>query len=70
MTRTRAESRSSGRGARRKHTGPPRFISNTEAGLREPLRSDGSPYSILERSIRAALSGPPPVFADPLACRF
>ncbi|MGW4644112.1 hypothetical protein ACWEN6_36730 [Sphaerisporangium sp. NPDC004334] len=56
-----------------KHTGPPRFISNTETGLREPLRldrADGSPYSILEQSIRAALTGPPPVFTDPLHCRF
>lgn len=56
-----------------KHTGPPRFISNTEAGLREPLRlhrADGSAYSVLEESIRAALDRPPPTFRTPLRCRF
>ncbi len=56
-----------------KHRGPPRFISNTEAGLREPMRlgrRDGSPYSILELSIADALAGPPPVFTDPMPCRF
>ncbi|GLW08064.1 phytanoyl-CoA dioxygenase [Microtetraspora sp. NBRC 13810] len=55
-----------------KHTGPPRFISNTEAGLLEPLRldrTDGS-ASVLERSIRAALDGPPPSFRHPMRCRF
>ncbi|MEU1408272.1 hypothetical protein ABZ471_39235 [Streptomyces sp. NPDC005728] len=56
-----------------KHTGPPRFISNTEAGLTAPLRldrTDGSPHSVLEESIRAALAAPPPVFDPPLHCRF
>lgn len=56
-----------------KHIGPPRFISNTEAGLVEPLRlnrSDGSAYSVLEESIRAALNGPPPTFHTPTRCRF
>jgi hypothetical protein len=56
-----------------KHTGPPRFISNTEAGLIDPLRldrPDGSPYSVLEQSIRAALHGSPPIFRNPLRCRF
>ncbi|MGV9386485.1 phytanoyl-CoA dioxygenase family protein [Nonomuraea sp. NPDC003707] len=56
-----------------KHTGPPRFISNTEAGLHAPLRldrSDGTPYSPLEESIRAALNSPPPVFTASKRCRF
>ncbi|MFJ3308839.1 phytanoyl-CoA dioxygenase family protein [Streptomyces sp. NPDC086549] len=56
-----------------KHTGPPRFISNTEAGLTAPLRlrrTDGSAYSVLEESIRTALAAPPPVFDPPLKCRF
>jgi hypothetical protein len=56
-----------------KHAGPPRIISNTEAGLTAPLRldrSDGSPYSVLEQSIRTALHGAPPVFRNPLRCRF
>ncbi|MEU6671984.1 phytanoyl-CoA dioxygenase family protein [Streptomyces sp. NPDC046727] len=56
-----------------KHTGPPRFISNTEAGLTAPLRlhgGDGSASSVLERSIRWALAAPPPVFTDPVRCRF
>ena len=41
-----------------KHAGPPRIISNTEAGLREPMkleRSSTVEYSVLERSIRQAL---------------
>jgi hypothetical protein len=41
-----------------KHGGPPRIISNTEAGLKQPLclqRSDSKDYSILELSIRKAL---------------
>lgn len=45
-----------------KHVGPPRIISNTEAPLRQPMkltRSDPSDYSILERSIIAALREPP-----------
>lgn len=56
-----------------KHVGPPRFISNTEAGLWEPMRldrRDGTLYSVLEQSVRAALTGPPPVFAGAMACRF
>jgi len=56
-----------------KRTGPPRFISNTETPLRAPLqieRSEGD-YSILERSIRAALMEPPsPVPVDGMLCRF
>ncbi|MCM3921017.1 phytanoyl-CoA dioxygenase family protein [Frankia sp. AiPs1] len=56
-----------------KRTGSPRFISNTEAGLRAPLRldrADDADYSVLERSIRAALAAPPPTFTAPLRCRF
>ncbi|MBL7500107.1 phytanoyl-CoA dioxygenase family protein [Frankia sp. CNm7] len=56
-----------------KRHGRPRFISNTEAGLRVPLRldrPDEADHSVLERSIRAALAGPPPVFTNPLRCRF
>jgi hypothetical protein len=56
-----------------KRHGPPRFLSNTEAGLRAPLRldrTDPADHSVLERSIRAALAGPPPVFTDPVRCRF
>jgi hypothetical protein len=43
-----------------KHQGPPRIISNTEAGLRQPMmleRANGD-YSILELSIRRALCEP------------
>jgi Phytanoyl-CoA dioxygenase (PhyH) len=43
-----------------KHRGPPRIISNTEAGLRQPMmleRTNGD-YSILELSIRRALREP------------
>jgi hypothetical protein len=56
-----------------KRHGPPRFLSNTEAGLRTPLRlgrADPAGHSVLERSIRAALAGPPPVFTNPVRCRF
>ena len=56
-----------------KRSGPPRFISNTEAPLRAPLRierGDGN-YSILERSMLASLAEPrPPVPADGILCRF
>jgi hypothetical protein len=44
-----------------KHGGPPRIISNTEAGLRNPLqleRANQANYSILEISIRKALYEP------------
>jgi hypothetical protein len=45
-----------------KHAGPPRIISNTAAGLSEPMqleRRDSGAYSILEQSIRKALYEPP-----------
>ena len=56
-----------------KHTGPPRIISNTEAGLREPMvltRAPGSGYSVLEESIRRALREAPEIPPDARPCRF
>jgi hypothetical protein len=56
-----------------KRSGPPRFISNTEAPLRAPLRLDRADgdYSVLEHSIRAALSEPAlPQPDDAMRCRF
>jgi hypothetical protein len=56
-----------------KHTGPPRIISNTEAGLREPMvltRAPGTGYSVLEESIRKALREAPEIPPDARACRF
>jgi hypothetical protein len=56
-----------------KHAGPPRIISNTEAGLREPLhfcRNDPSQYSILEHSIRKALDEYPLPPRNARMCRF
>ncbi|MBZ4422799.1 phytanoyl-CoA dioxygenase family protein [Myxococcus sp. RHSTA-1-4] len=56
-----------------KHGGPPRFISNTEAGLKEPLvleRENPADYSVLERSIRVALQAPLPVPGGAQLCRF
>jgi hypothetical protein len=56
-----------------KHGGPPRIISNTEAGLREPLRLEraaSGDFSVLERSIRAALHEPLSTPSHPLQCRF
>lgn len=56
-----------------KHVGPPRVISNTEAGLREPMvltRPLDTGYSVLEESIRRALREAPAVPADTRACRF
>jgi hypothetical protein len=53
-----------------KYLGGPRFISNTEAPLKVPLmldRADGN-YSVLERSIRAALDRPLPSQRDPVRC--
>lgn len=46
---------------------------DTEAGLRAPLRLDrldDADHSVLEHSLRATLAGPPPVFANPVRCRF
>ena len=56
-----------------KHGGPPRIISNTEAGLREPMnlrRANAANYSILERSILKALEEPPIPPKDARLCRF
>jgi hypothetical protein len=56
-----------------KHAGPPRILSNTEAGLLEPMnltRSDPRHESILERSVRVALSEPRRVPQDARMCWF
>ncbi len=56
-----------------KHGGPPRFISNTEAGLMEPMvleRANPADYSVLERSIRLALREPLPEPREPQQCCF
>jgi hypothetical protein len=56
-----------------KHNGPPRIISNTEAGLRQPMTLAGAPgddYSILEQSIRRALREEPMVPSGARICRF
>jgi hypothetical protein len=57
-----------------KHVGGPRIISNTEAGLCQPMRLDRGPaggYSVLEESIRTALREPPaPAPPDARPCRF
>jgi len=56
-----------------KHFGPPRIISNTEAGLLEPMnlaRSDPSQYSILEHSICKALAEDPIPPRDARKCQF
>lgn len=55
-----------------KRGGPPRIISNTEAGLLAPMnfdRADGD-YSILEESIRHALRTAPTVPRYAKLCRF
>jgi hypothetical protein len=56
-----------------KHGGPPRIISNTEAGLLQPMnlrRVNNADYSTLERSILQALSEEPKVPKDARLCRF
>jgi hypothetical protein len=56
-----------------KHGGPPRIISNTEAGLREPMnlrRLNFDDYSPLERSIVQAIAEEPVVPENPRFCRF
>jgi hypothetical protein len=56
-----------------KHVGAPRIISNTEAGLREPMvltRTLDTDYSMLEESIRKALREAPAVPPDARTCRF
>jgi hypothetical protein len=56
-----------------KHGGPPRIISNTEAGLHAPMnlaRANSAEYSVLERSICQALKEEPRMPANPCFCRF
>lgn len=56
-----------------KHRGPPRIISNTEAGLRQPMilaRPSGTDYSVLEESIRRALREAPITPSNARMCRF
>jgi hypothetical protein len=56
-----------------KHGGPPRIISNTEAGLCQPMnlgRLKFAEYSPLERSIVQALMEQPAVPANPRLCHF
>src|SRR5712664_281950 len=56
-----------------KHKGAPRIISNTEAGLRQPMtltRTSDTDYSILEESIRKALHEPPIAPSGARICRF
>lgn len=55
-----------------KRSGPPRIISNTEAGLLAPMnfnRPDGD-YSVLEESIRHALRSAPEVPREAKLCCF
>ena len=56
-----------------KHVGPPRIISNTETSLRQPMqltRPDPADYSILERSIIAALQQSPVLPQEARICRY
>jgi hypothetical protein len=56
-----------------KRAGPPRIISNTEAGLRAPMdlrRADSSQYSVLEYSILKALTEQPSSPDNACLCRF
>jgi hypothetical protein len=56
-----------------KHEGPPRIISNTEAGLLTPMnlaRVNPRDYSVLERSIRQALEEEVIMPENPRLCRF
>jgi hypothetical protein len=56
-----------------KHAGPPRVISNTEAGLLAPMnfrRLDFAQYSPLERSIVQAIAEEPKIPQDARICRF
>jgi len=56
-----------------KRQGPPRILSNTEAGLRAPMdlaRVDPRDESILERSVRQALREPPRACQDGRMCCF
>lgn len=56
-----------------KHGGPPRVISNTEAGLRAPMRVapwNGCELAPVELAIRRALEEPLAPPRDPQRCRF
>jgi hypothetical protein len=55
-----------------KHDGPPRIISNTEAGLRQPMNFDRSngDYSPLEHSVIQALMEEAAVQENPRLCHF
>lgn len=56
-----------------KRGGPPRIISNTEAGLRQPLclaRDDPTEYSVLELSVLGALLDELKPPQNPTMCRF
>jgi hypothetical protein len=56
-----------------KRDGPPRIISNREAGLREPMnlrRQNFADYSPLERSIVLTFAEKPTVPKGPRLCRF
>jgi hypothetical protein len=56
-----------------KYAGPPRIISNTEAGLRSPMdlrRANSADYSVLERSILQALNEEPRKPEGACYCRF
>lgn len=56
-----------------KREGPPRILSNTEAGLRAPMNlahSDPRVESVLERSIRQALREPPRPASKARICHF
>lgn len=56
-----------------KHGGPPRIISNTEAGLWVPMdlsRTNPADYSVLERSVRQALQEQPLAPKNSRFCSF
>ena len=56
-----------------KHAGPPRVISNTEIGLREPMRvapGNGDDLAPVEIAIRRALEEPLPAQQGLQRCRF
>jgi hypothetical protein len=56
-----------------KHCGPPRIISNTEAGLWQPMdfrRPNFSDHSPLERSVIQALAEEPTIARNARLCRF
>ena len=54
------------------HSGKPRLMSNTEAGLKEPMRFDrlGGDDSVLETSIKLALTESPRMPRNAFRARF